>query len=589
MKRIQLQELVFMKRILKSGLSVVLAFMVVFGSVCVGLGEFYCDSPFSVKAKATVYASNFTPTYSLSYKLNSTGDGYIVTNGGDFGSEVVIPETYNSKPVKEIGVQIMSTERISTLYIPSSVEKITLGTHTYSSLKSITVNPNNKYFSSADGVLFNKNKSELLMYPGEKENNSYTIPSTVSKIHEDAFTGSNFESVVLPSSITTVGGYAFSYCQNLKSVTIPDSVKVIPEGCFYKCYRLTSVTLPANLTRIEKIAFVNCNYLKSIKVPETVTYIGKMALGYISDPGGDTKISGFTIYGKSGTAAETYAKREGFKFVNNSGTLNTPKLVSISNVNSGLYIKWNVVSGASGYYVYRKVGNSGWVKIATVSDGSKYSYTDTTVKSGYNYKYTVRAYKGSTLSSYNSNGLSAKRLTTPKLVSVSNLNNGIYLKWNSVYGASGYQVYRKVGNGGWVKIATISGNSKVSYSDATVKAGYNYKYTVRAYFGSSLSYYNTTGLAIKRLIAPKLTGVTSAKAGVTVKWNKTYGATGYQVYRKTGNGGWVKIATVSGGSKVSYLDKTAKKGVTYTYTVRAYYGSSLSYYNTTGLKITDRY
>ena len=67
------------------------------------------------------------------------------------------------------------------------------------------------------------------------------------------------------------------------------------------------------------------------------------------------------------------------------------------------------------------------------------------------------------------------------------------------------------------------------------------------------------------------------------------GATGYIVYRKTGNGGWQKLATVTGNAKISYLDKTAKKGTTYTYTVKAYYGTSTSAYNTKGLTIKDKY
>jgi hypothetical protein len=64
------------------------------------------------------------------------------------------------------------------------------------------------------------------------------------------------------------------------------------------------------------------------------------------------------------------------------------------------------------------------------------------------------------------------------------------------------------------------------------------------------------------------------------------GATGYIVYRKTGNGSWQNLGKTTG---VSFTDKTAKKGVTYTYTVKAYYGTSNSAYNTKGLTIKDKY
>ena len=73
-------------------------------------------------------------------------------------------------------------------------------------------------------------------------------------------------------------------------------------------------------------------------------------------------------------------------------------------------------------------------------------------------------------------------------------------------------------------------------------------------------------------------------------WKKVTGADAYIVYRKTGSGEWVKLKTIEGGSKVSYTDKTAKKGKTYTYTVAASkYDTYKSSYDKTGLKIKDKY
>ena len=89
-----------------------------------------------------------------------------------------------------------------------------------------------------------------------------------------------------------------------------------------------------------------------------------------------------------------------------------------------------------------------------------------------------------------------------------------------------------------------------------------------------------SGLKIKYIAAPKLVSATVSKGKVTVKWEKVTGAQKYNVYRKTANGSWAKIATTS---KTTFVDKTAKKGVTYKYTVRAVSGSVLSAYNTKGL------
>ena len=77
--------------------------------------------------------------------------------------------------------------------------------------------------------------------------------------------------------------------------------------------------------------------------------------------------------------------------------------------------------------------------------------------------------------------------------------------------------------------------------------------------------------------------------GAYVKWSPVSGATGYVIYRKTGNSSWKKIATVNGNNTLKYVDATAEKGKTYTYTVRARNGKYLSSYNTKGVSVKDLY
>ena len=268
----------------------------------------------------------------------------------------------------------------------------------------------------------------------------------------------------------------------------------------------------------------------------------------------------------------------------------TPILTKVINTASGVQFTWGKVSGADKYVVYRKAYDaktkkwSGWSKLNDKVTGT--SYLDKTAKSGTYYLYTVRANNEAGLSGYNKTGLKIYFLSIPKITSTANTNSGITVKWSKVSGATGYIVYKKTGNGKWTNLGKIKGTT---FTDKKAKAGVTYKYTVKAYYGSYASAYNTSGVAVRRLLTPTLKSVTSAKTGVTLKWGKATGATGYIVYRKTGNGSWQKIATVKGASKVSYLDKTAKKGVTYTYTVKAYYGTSRSAHNTKGLTIKDKY
>ncbi len=73
-----------------------------------------------------------------------------------------------------------------------------------------------------------------------------------------------------------------------------------------------------------------------------------------------------------------------------------------------------------------------------------------------------------------------------------------------------------------------------------------------------------------------------------IKCSAVKGTTGYYVYRKTASLTWVRITVVGGTNNTTFLDKTAKKGTTYTYTVRAVYGSTTSAYNT-GISCYDKY
>ena len=231
----------------------------------------------------------------------------------------------------------------------------------------------------------------------------------------------------------------------------------------------------------------------------------------------------------------------------------------------------------------RKESGGDWKTIKTVSSSNN-SYTDKTTKNGVKYYYAVKAVKGDSLSYYESK--SFKYFGSPK-ATVANKTSAITVTWDKISGAKSYYVYRKApGETSWKRIAIVTKNI---YTDSNVKNGKIYKYTVKAYYSAYVSAYNTNGYAVRRLLTPTLKSVTSAKSGITFTWNKVTGATGYMVYRKTGNGGWQKIATVKGTSKISYLDKSAKKGVTYKYTVKAYYGTSTSYYNTKGLTIKDKY
>ena len=133
---------------------------------------------------------------------------------------------------------------LTSITIPNSV-RITYGNpfRGCSNLKEILVQSDNAYYTSSDnGVLFNKDMTQIYAYPCARQGNSYTIPNTVNNISNNAFyqcTG--LTSVTIPNSVTSIGGDAFSGCSGLTSVNIPNSVTSMESYAFYNCRGLKEV------------------------------------------------------------------------------------------------------------------------------------------------------------------------------------------------------------------------------------------------------------------------------------------------------------------------------------------------------------
>lgn len=272
----------------------------------------------------------------------------------------------------------------------------------------------------------------------------------------------------------------------------------------------------------------------------------------------------------------SYYDTDGLKILN----LKTPELSKTENTSNGISIKWNTVSGIDGYYVYRKVdGASSWTLIGKTNQTS---YIDKdALQSGIKYLYTVRAYKGSDKSYFETDGISVIKLTTPVLTKIIKYD-AIELTWEEVAGAEEYYIYRKIPGGHWSQIATTKNTSYTE--DKNLATGQEYVYTVRAYAAGQRSYYETAGLSIWNLDVPILKSAENAAGGVKVGWQSVTKATGYYVYRKaSGASSWTLLGKTS---STSYTDKTAlQSGTKYLYTVRASRESSNSYFDPKGISV----
>ena len=257
-----------------------------------------------------------------------------------------------------------------------------------------------------------------------------------------------------------------------------------------------------------------------------------------------------------------------------------PTLKSIENTEYGVLTKWGKVKGADRYRVYRKTSKTEWEYIGYTTNTY---YTDKTAKSGTKYYYAVKAINEAGSSS-RSGALSKYYLADPTLKAISNSEYGVRISWGKITGAEKYSVYRKTSSGSYSKIGTTS---KAYYTDKNAKSGRKYYYIVKAVKGSATSA-SSNAKSILHLADPTLKTPSSTKSGITLKWTKVAGAEGYVIYRKTGSGSYTKLKTEKGISNLSYRDKSAKKGKTYTYKVKAYKSKTYSAYSNTK-QITDEY
>ena len=187
----------------------------------------------------------------VEYSVTSIGESAF--NSCERLTFVTIPNSVTS-----IGVLAFSfCSNLTFVTIPNSVINIENGPFTACiNLKTIIVGADNPNYCSMDGVLFNKDKTQLIQYPGGKQG-AYSIPSSVTSIGDEAFyLCLGLTSIDIPNSVTSIGIYAFTACMNLTSVVIGNGVKEIRRGTFVYC-PLKSITIGTGIRKISLDAFFN--------------------------------------------------------------------------------------------------------------------------------------------------------------------------------------------------------------------------------------------------------------------------------------------------------------------------------------------
>lgn len=257
---------------------------------------------------------------------------------------------------------------LTSITIPEKVRKIQGNPFIEcSKLTKINVNKNNKTYTSIGGILFTKSKKTLAVYPYGKKNSAYSVPKTVYKIAEDAFSESSFirtikmtnsvkriednafahcyrlKNVTLSQRLTYIGEQVFNdtefndtdskwkngylYCgnalisvkQNLKQVTVKKGTRILGTGAIDLCENLRKVTLPEGLLYINDYALHDDTKLSTLTIPKSVKEIGKDAIGFYSDIDWDGNcitpmVNPFKVKVYKNSVGHKYAKKNNLNY-----------------------------------------------------------------------------------------------------------------------------------------------------------------------------------------------------------------------------------------------------------------------------------
>ena len=323
--------------------------------------------------------------------------------------------------------------------------------------------------------------------------------------------------VVMQQGVTSIGDHAFWDCSGLTSVTIPDGVTSIGGDAFSGCAALTSVEIPNGVTAIGGSTFSNCIRLAKVTIPKSVTSIGKNAFYYcesIADVYYDgTEEDWAKISISSGNedllAAALHCKPT---------PLTAPAVTGGNDSQGRPTLKWNAVTGAAKYEVYRARSKDGdYIKYSTQTSTG---YTNSAyLTSGSTYYYKVRALDANGTAGPWSDVVAVTcrlGLTAPSVTGGNDSQGRPTLTWKAVTGAAKYEVYRaRSMNGDYIKYSTQTSTGYTNSAYLTSGSMYYYKVRALDANGTAGAWSSIVSVTYRK---PAAATVASGKCGDSAAW-----------------------------------------------------------------------